>query len=165
MGAGREDELVAALARRAVAETAPAELPLFRATSQAYFEDPGRALAGRAGSDDVLGFGPAAAALLLTPVALDVARSVVRFVLDHVRTKAEAQAGDAIESATEKLLRKIGLGDGHGGTDAAAEAAPLSDDQLREVHRIAFEKARQLNLPDAQADLLADSLVGSLATE
>jgi hypothetical protein len=164
MGADREDELVAALARRAVAETAPAELPLFRATSRAYFEDPDRALARRAGTDDVLGFGPAAAALLLTPVALDVARRVVGFVLDHVRATAVSEAGNAIDGATVTLLHKLGVGDGHAAADAAA-TLPLSADQLREVHRIAVEKGQQLHLTDDQADLLADSLVGSLATE
>jgi hypothetical protein len=166
MGTDREQELVAALARQAVAKAAPAELPLFPATSRAYFEDPGRALAPRAGSDDMLGFGPAVAAVLLTPVALDVARRVVAFVLDHVRSTAEKEAGDAVDNATTKLLHRIGVGaDAGDAPQAVADAADLSPEQLREVHRIAVEKAQQLHLPADQADLLADSLVGSLAAE
>jgi hypothetical protein len=164
MGGGREDELVAALARRAVASAAPGELPLFRATSRAYFEDPASLLTARAGADDMLGFGPGEAALLLTPVALDVARRVVDFVLDHVRATAEAEAGAAVEGATARLLHRVGVGDG---PEPAAQAAPepplLSPEQLREVRRVALEKARQMQLPEATADLLADSLVGGLS--
>jgi hypothetical protein len=33
---------------------------------------------------------------------------------------------------------------------------------LAQVRRLALEKARQLNLTDAQASLLADSMVGGL---
>jgi hypothetical protein len=33
---------------------------------------------------------------------------------------------------------------------------------LAQVRRLAFEKARQLNLTDAQANLLADAMVGGL---
>jgi hypothetical protein len=64
-----DDELVALLARAAVERAAPEELPLFRATSSAYFEDPG-ALERQASKDDMLGFGPGAVVVLLTPVAL-----------------------------------------------------------------------------------------------
>jgi hypothetical protein len=161
--AGREDELVAALARRAVAQAAPAELPLFRATSAAYFEDPDRALSGTRGSDDTLGFGPEIAAVLVTPVALDVARRVVAFVLDHVRATAEKEAGEAVDDATSRLLHHIGVGDDEKPT--AEEVPELTPEQLREVHRLAFEKAKQLHLSDEKADLLADSLAGSLAAE
>jgi hypothetical protein len=164
MGGGREDELVAALARRAVASAAPGELPLFRATSRAYFEDPGSLRRAGTAADDMLGFGPGEAALLLTPVALDVARRVVDFVLDHVRATAEAEAGEAVDGATARLLHRLGVGDGPGSAaDAPPETPLLSPEQLHEVHRVALEKAHQLQLPDATADLLADSVVGGLA--
>ena len=48
----------------------------------------------------------------------------------------------------------------------AAEAVPserLTQDQLARVHDLALEKARALDLPEAQAGLLADAMVGSLA--
>jgi hypothetical protein len=164
MGEGREDELVAALARRAVASAAPAELPLFRATSRAYFDDPKSLLAARPSADDMLGFGPGEAALLLTPVALDVARRVVDFVLDHVRATAEAEAGAAVDGATARLLHRIGVGDEpEPAPDAPPDAPLLSPEQLQEVRRVALEKARQMQLPEATADLLADSLVGGLS--
>ena len=46
----------------------------------------------------------------------------------------------------------------------AASPIELTDEQLHEVHRIALEKAKQLKLSADKAELLADSLVGELAT-
>ena len=75
-GAAADDALVADLARAVVEQTAPEELPLFRATSEAYFDDPD--VAERSGcGDEMLGFGVDAALVLVTPVALSVARDVV----------------------------------------------------------------------------------------
>ena len=51
--------------------------------------------------------------------------------------------------------------------DGAAEAEPeldLTDEQLEQVRALAIEKGRALKLSDERATLLADSLVGSLAT-
>jgi hypothetical protein len=47
---------------------------------------------------------------------------------------------------------------------APDESAELTDEQLEEVRRLAIQKAKQLKLPKEKAELLADSLVGSLAT-
>ena len=41
---------------------------------------------------------------------------------------------------------------------------PLTPEQIARVREVALEKGRQLRLPESQARLLADSLVGSLAT-
>jgi hypothetical protein len=38
----------------------------------------------------------------------------------------------------------------------------LDDEQLKLVHDLALEKARALALPEPQAELLADAMVGSL---
>jgi hypothetical protein len=153
-----EDEAAAALARRAVAETAPEELPLFRATSQAYFDDPERALSARGGRDEMLGFGVEAAVVLVTPVALDVAKTVVAFVVARVRAIVEREAGAVIDRTAEGVLARF-----RGGGEPAGEAAPeLSKQQLAEVRQLAYERALALDLPDAKAGLLADALVGSL---
>ncbi len=40
---------------------------------------------------------------------------------------------------------------------------PLTPTQLVNVHQLAYEEASRLALSDAQAKLLADSIVGSLA--
>jgi hypothetical protein len=155
-----QDEIVADLARKLVADTAPQELPLFRATSSAYFRDPQEVLARRKGRDEMLGFGVETAVVLLTPVALEVAKTVVSFVAMRVRAAAEKGAGDLIEDKVAGVFAKLR----GGGAPGEHEPDALEADQLAEVGRIAFEKARQLDVPENKASLLADSVVGSLAT-
>ena len=47
---------------------------------------------------------------------------------------------------------------------SARPVPELTDEQLRQVRSLALEKARSLKLSKERATLLADSLVGSLAT-
>jgi hypothetical protein len=155
-GTATRDAAVAALARAAVERAAPEELPLFRATSEAYFEDP--ASIGRGGREAMLGFGVEAAVVLVTPVALEVAKDVLGWLRDQLA----ARAGERGEAALDWVAAKLGA---EPQEDAAAdETASLSHEQLEQVRALALEKAKQLRLPDAKAELLADSLVGSLAT-
>lgn len=154
-----DDALVAALARASVERAAPEELPLFRATSDAYFNDPA-ALAKQRSGDEMLGFGVDAAVMLVTPVALAVAKDVIEFIGTQLRARAEKEGEGAIDRVLERLLRR-------GEQPAASEppAVPeLTDEQLDQVRTVALEKAKQLKLSDATAELLAESLVGSLAT-
>jgi hypothetical protein len=154
-----DDARVTALARIAVERAAPEELPLFRATSEAYLRDPG-SLEQRGGRDEMLGFGVEAAAVLVTPVALSVARDVLAFLAEQVRRVARTES----EGAIDRLVDRVA---GRGEEDAestAAAPAQLTDEQLAQVREHALEKALQLKLPAAKAELLADSLVGSLAT-
>lgn len=65
----------AELAQRMVARIAAHEMPIFRAASRAYFDNPERAL-GRRSGDEMLGFGTDSMAAL-TPYALVVADTVV----------------------------------------------------------------------------------------
>ena len=153
-----DDALVAALARASVERAAPEELPLFRATSEAYFDDPS-ALERPRSRDDMLGFGVDAAVMLVTPVALAVARDVIQFIGTHLRARAEKEGEGAIDRVLDRQLRRDD-------DPAATPASPaeLTDDQLEQVRTLALEKAKQLKLSDAKAELLAESLVGSLAT-
>jgi len=155
-----DDALVAALARASVERAAPEELPLFRATSEAYFDDPS-ALERPKSRDDMLGFGVDAAVMLVTPVALAVARDVIQFIGTQLRARAEKEGEGAIDRVLDRLLRRD---DEPVATPAAAGPAELTDEQLEQVRTLALEKAKQLKLSDAKAELLAESLVGSLAT-
>lgn len=169
-----DDALVAALARPAVAETAPEELPLFRATSEAYFHDPG-SLTTKGSRDEMLGFGVDAAMVLVTPIALSVARDVLNFVIEQVRAQSREHGKDAIDRLTDRLLRRSSKPavqpEGQAATPATPagpapepEAPDLTKEQLEEVREFALEKAKQFELPPEKAKLLAESLVGSLAT-
>jgi hypothetical protein len=168
-----DDELVVALARSAVERAAPEELVIFPAASEAYLEgrDPTKATRG----DPMLGFGVESAVVLLTPVALTVAKDVLGFLRTQLKKQAEEHGDEAFDWLVAKLFRR-GDDEKKPGADAgitpppAAEPAPpaeppeLTDEQLEEVRKLAIEKAKQLKLPKDKAELLADSLVGSLAT-
>lgn len=174
MSTAPDDALVVALARATVERAAPEELVLFPAASEAYLDgrDPSKATRG----DPMLGFGIETAIVLLTPVALTVAKDVLGFLRAQLKKRAEEHGDEAIDWLIERLLRR------NGNEPAAADVAPataassattatergetleLTDEQLEQVRQLALEKAQQLKLPDAKAKLLADSLVGSLAT-
>jgi hypothetical protein len=150
------DEAAIALARAAVEQAAPEELPLFPAASEAYRE--GKDLTAESG-DEMLGFGVDAAVVLLTPVALTVAKDVLGFLREQLAKQAAKHGESMIDRLVDRLLRRDDE------TPAAEPvAAELTDEQLDQVRDLALQKARQLKLPDAKAKLLADSLVGSLAT-
>ena len=156
MSAAESDALVAALARATVEKAAPEELPLFRATSEAYFEDP-QALERSGGKDEMLGFGVDAATVLMTPVVLQVAKDVIGFLGEQLRERAREQGEGAIDRVIARLVNR------NGGGDKAEPVEELTDEQLEQVRALAIKKGRALKLSDERATLLADSLVGSLA--
>ena len=154
-----DDELAVALARSAVERTAPEEMVIFPAASEAFLEgqDPSKKTRG----DPMLGFGVESAVVLLTPVALTVAKDVLGFLRVQLKKQADKHGEDAFDWLASKLLRRD---DDKEKPVDAAEVPELTDEQLEEVRRLAIEKAKQLKLADDKAELLADSLVGSLAT-
>lgn len=158
-----DDQLVAELARSAVSQTAPEELPLFRATSEAYFENPD-ALAAQRSGDEMLGFGVDAALVLVTPVALAVSRDVLNFVIAEVRSQAHDHGKEVIDRLVARLLHRGEKPETPAPPAGEPDAPDLTEAQLEEVRAFALEKARQLKLAPDKAELLADSLVGSLAT-
>jgi hypothetical protein len=172
-----DEELIASVAREQVAQLAPQELPLFRAQSAAYFEDPQKALQGDRSAEDMLSFGPEVAFALLTPVILSVTSTVLSAVAEELgRTLGEESRG-VVGDLVRRLFRRppAGAQDASGvGVSGAAGAAGetggapppevpvLTAAQLARVRQSAFERAHQLDVPEARASLLADSLVGSL---
>jgi hypothetical protein len=156
VSAAESDALVAALARATVEKAAPEELPLFRATSEAYFEDP-QALERSGGKDEMLGFGVDAAMVLMTPVVLQVAKDVIGFLGEQLRERAREQGEGAIDRVIARLVKR------NGGEGEAEPVEELTEEQLEQVRALAIKKGRALKLSDERATLLADSLVGSLA--
>ena len=148
-------DLIAEMSRDIVADVAPDELPLFRMNSTAYFKNPKKALESREGQDEALGFGIEAMVPLLTPVIIAVVTEIIshleQSLSSHVASSAEGFIGGGLRSVFKR-----------GGKAPAAPTAQLSPAQLAEVRDIAFRKARQLKLPETQAAMLADSVVGGL---
>jgi hypothetical protein len=142
------ERLEAELGRVLVARLAPGELPLFGAISGAFFADPKRARPTRSGGDEVLGFGVAEAAGLLTPVVLAASCHVALYLTEEVG-KAFAKTGaDFIVEQIKRLFRR------------EPTPARLDVAQLAQIRAIALDTARQFKLSNDRAALLADALVG-----
>jgi hypothetical protein len=156
-----QNQLATDVARDLVGQLAPEEMPLFRATSEAYLKDPQKVLKEHTGEDEMLGFGTGEVVSLLTPVALAVAVEVINFVTSEITHSFKAESAVVIAVLVKSVFKK------YRATlekEARPTSSPLSSEQLREVHAIAFTKARQLNLSEAKAKTLADALVGDLIT-
>jgi hypothetical protein len=151
-----ENELVVELAQLALEKAAPEELVLFQETAEEYFRDP-QAVLDPGRRDEALGFGLELA--MLTPYVLAVATSVIRFLASTVAEATGEEAKPMVTGLVRRLLRRPEPPSG-----SAGEAPPLSAGQARQVRDIAFQNAKRLGLDDDQAALLADSVVGGLAT-
>ena len=176
-----QHSMVLALARSTVTEVAPEELPLFEPTSEAYFDASRRG--GGTATDEMLGFGvdAAAAAVLVTPVALEAARSVISYLVGELSSALKDEAGPRIREIVKRVL---------GGGDAAkqeqpdtpdttgepeppkttdpkpmppeAATAPLTPAQLDELHKVALKTAERMGMEKAKASVVADAIVGAI---
>jgi hypothetical protein len=175
-----QQAVIEALARSAVQDVAPEELPLFGPMSDAYF-DPWRGTPAGASSDEMLGFGvdAASAMVLVTPVALEAAKSVLGYVIGELQTALKDEAKPMIQALAKRILHpraKAGAAPGAPGTpggkaaEAAAqdekadEPAPFSQEQLDEVHKVAVRTAQRMGMERAQASLVADAIVGAIVS-
>lgn len=148
-------ELISELARQVVVAAAPAELPLFRATSAAYLHDPESVLAPHGKDDEILGFGVEAAVVLIAPAALQAARSVLEFLVAQVSEATQSETSDQIRRRVHGLFNR----------DSAEQPGgiALSRAELARVREIAFDAGRQARLPEREANMVADAMVGRLA--
>jgi hypothetical protein len=150
-----ERELVGELAALMVAEAAPEELAAFDDAKDRYFRAPESVLGGRQ-PDRALGFGIDLA--VLAPYALAVATPVVRFLATVMQKALQEEVGPALIAAVRRLLRRRNA-------DQPAPTPPpppLTAAQVKEVRRIAYERALALGLDDDRARLLADAVIGGL---
>lgn len=155
-----EEQIVAALGRMVVADVAPGEILEFDAISAAYFRNPQFVVPIKVRKDASAGM--ALALGYLTPMILSVANQIVsQFFADRLQDSV-AQSGRGVWARVRGSLGAAWQEPGEE-RDDAPEPVALRPEQLAEVRHVALEKARQLNLPDVQAQLLADAMVGSLS--
>ena len=152
-----QNQLITDVTREVIVQLAPQEVPLFRVTSEAYFKDPEKTLKGKKSKDEMLGFGIGGAVTILTPIALAVTTEVVLFVVEEVKKSIKEESSSLANDIVKKMFKRF-----RPAGDEVKQIPTLTSEQLAQVRRRACDKARQLNLPEAQAKLLADSLVGSL---
>jgi hypothetical protein len=150
------DAAAVALARSTVERAAPEEMPIFSAASDAYLAGGGTTTGG----DRMLGFGLEAVVVLVTPIAIEVAKDVLGYLKEQVTELASKKGKEGVDALISRLSGESGDGE----KPAESPAPKLSKEQLEQIRARAIEKARQLKLDKDRAELLADSLVGSLAT-
>jgi len=153
-----QNQLIADLTRDIVAQTAPQELPLFRTMSAAYFKNPDKVLKGQPEKDEMLGFGGAEAVIMLTPSILAIMSQVVQFVTAEVQKSVATNSAALIDNLVSKMFKKFRPAEKQDQENLPA----LTTEQLTRVRNLAYQEARKLALSEARADLLADSIVGSL---
>ncbi|MEU7835122.1 MULTISPECIES: hypothetical protein [unclassified Nonomuraea] len=151
-------DLLQEIARETVRRAAPEELPLFPMVATVYFDRGGRLPAGRAGRDEMLGFGLESAVILLTPVVLPVVSAILDQLAQDVARVVTDRGKDGLRRAMRALLRRTAEAE----NDALPPVPELTPEQLARVRMTALEKARQMDLPEDKAELLADAVIGSL---
>jgi hypothetical protein len=151
----RADELNFELARAAVAQLAPAELPVLDGLGLDFIE---AASAPRAG-DGALGFD--VQQLTFAVVASQCAVASGAVIMKFFESLASESATSAAKGIANALKKRRGAPT-TGGPRAAAPR--LDPGQLAAVRKTAFDKAQQSGLSEAQAGLMADALIGSLST-
>ena len=150
-----ELEFAVELAALALEKAAPEELELFDEAAEEYFADPDAATS-RSEHDEPLAFG--GEILALAPFVLAVAVPVVKYLagilLDGVKDAASPAVGEWLQS----LVRR--KGERH--ASDAPDTPVLTVEEGQRVRHIALDKLRTLQVPDDQARLIADSVVGAL---
>jgi hypothetical protein len=149
----RADELNFELARAVVAQISPDELPVLDGLGLDFVE---AASAPKAG-DGALGFD--VQHLTLAVVASQCAVASGAVIMEFLKSIASESATNAAKGLADALKKR------RGATATNSPPPPkLDPSQLALVHKKACDKARQAGLSEGQAGLIADALVGSLAT-
>jgi hypothetical protein len=150
MGEIAQSQLVTDIARDLIAQTAPQELPLFQATSEAYFKNPDK-MKDQAGKEETLSFDVGTVSVILvSPIILIIVDEVVEVIIGKV----------ADSGIIRKILKKLGLIK----EKEKKVTLPLSltHEQMQKIYAIAVETALQYKLPKSQAEQLAESLISRL---
>lgn len=157
--AAPDRDLVDELARQVLAEVAPEELAIFHETADEYHQDPEGVLAA-SGRDEAVGFGLDLA--LLTPYVLAIAAAVLRYLLETVGEAVKNESKPLITDLVHRVFRR-GRGEEKSSTQASpTEPVAISAEQAVRVREIALARAHDLKLPENEARLLADAIVGGL---
>ncbi|AEV86735.1 HtpX-like protease [Actinoplanes sp. SE50] len=146
-------DLVTTLTAAALAAAAPEELTILNEIAEEYFADPDAVLNPRR-RDEAVGFGVDLA--LLAPYALAIATPVVHFLIETASSEMQNAARPLVAQTVRRLLRRSA------GEMDAPSATPLNSQQARRVREIAYDRARQLDLPEAQCVVLADAIAGAI---
>ena len=155
------NKIVADIAFEQVIKNAPREKPLFPALRNQYFKDPERALKCEAdkGEKLILESEVAVAVGLMTPIILAVVEAVFTSIMEEVKKTFINESSSFIYDTVKKRFKIFAsAGD-------EKEKTPTLTFDSKQLHNIAFKKARLFNLSEKKAELLADSVISGLVLE
>jgi hypothetical protein len=154
-----QHQLISDIAHEVITEIAPGELPLFRVTSKTYLDNLNKELKPRKPTDQMLGFGLDTAITFLTPVVLALTTEVVKLLAEKAKETLKEASAELVSKFVKAMVRRISP------TEERDEKTPLalSREELAQLHRLMFETAKQLRLPNDKTELLVNAIVGRLA--
>jgi hypothetical protein len=144
----QDRELIVAPVRELLGRVAPSELPLLDETVDAFLTRPSRPRAAR---DEPLGFGGPELAVV-THAALWATFQALAFARDIAKKAAQEEGASRLRRALARVRR----------TPQQQADLTLTSDQLRAVRRTTHDTATEAGLPERDASLLADAVVGRL---
>lgn len=146
------DEVVGSLGRELVSHLVPEELPLYPSLLSQFQGGKGGRKHKASSDDELLGFGGAELVTMLTPV-----------ILNFTSCFWQALMAEAAEGSAQGVLAYVRSHlPGH--HEAGRGPGQLTPDQLQLVRTVAEREARRLDMSGKRAALLADAMVGVLAT-
>ena len=157
-----DQALISELSQAVLSQAAPEELVIFDETAEEYFADPDSTLRPRV-RDEPVGFGLDIA--LLTPYVLAIATPVIQLIVGLVSDAVHSDSRSVLAPIVRRLLRiPDPKTSSASATSGGSDTAPMSltAEQARQIHDVALERGRTLGLPDEQAAMLADAVVGGL---
>jgi len=143
------------IARDVLSEIAPQEIPIFAATSRAYFANPEAALQHLRSKDNVLGFGTDVAGLLFTPAVLLVLSETFQYLL-RVATSATADGlAKEIPELIKAMFKKFQ-------SSQPDTPSVLTREHIASIHGNILVSAKTLRIPAEKARSLANAVTAQL---
>jgi hypothetical protein len=160
METSTKEQVVLEISRSFVSAIAPEELPLFRAQSEAYLQDPQKLNNRGKSKDEMLGFGVGETVTFLTPVVIAVTMEVFDYLMDELKKNLKSEGSAAISDMIKQMFKKSP------NTPDMQEnqpTIPQGKEGLNKIHTLVMDKARQMKLSENKANQLANAIIADLA--
>jgi hypothetical protein len=163
MGRDWAQPQVVVLAEAAVQAAAPDELWLVEQTCAAYMRRL-RRRGRQTRTEDMLGFGLDATVSAAAVAAVGAAQAAVVFLAAQVGDAAREESAGLIQEWVKGLFRRLRRRSKPEPAGLPSDVAPLSPATLKQVREVVYNQACELGATTSQAALMADAIVGRLAT-
>jgi hypothetical protein len=158
-----ENQLIAELSRRVVAEVAPDEQLVFNPVCAAYFKNPEKSLKGEDIKDVPAGLGGGEIVVILTPIILEILKEVLKDVLkDSIKSSVTKNTPTLLGKLKAFFGQLFGNNSSQSILPQDVQLLPLSQAQLIQAHQRAYETAMGLGVDASKSSQIADSVVVSL---